>query len=80
MLQTATLQRIPPVAARRYPLRSVVTRPRPIGDQVAKQHHVLVERIIICPREGAMRCQEPEGAGRNAINGISAQFARAATQ
>jgi hypothetical protein len=29
MLETVTLQRIPPVAARRYPLRRVITRPRP---------------------------------------------------
>ena len=29
MLGTVTLQRIPPVAARRHPLRRVITRPRP---------------------------------------------------
>ena len=32
MLETVTLQRSPPVAARRYPLRRVITRPRPEGD------------------------------------------------
>ena len=29
MLETVALQRIPPVAVRRYPLRRVITRPRP---------------------------------------------------
>ena len=32
MLGTVTLQRIPPVAARRHPLRRVITRPRPDPD------------------------------------------------
>ena len=32
MLETVTLQRSPPVAARRYPLRRVITRPRPNPD------------------------------------------------
>ena len=32
MLGTVTLQRIPPVAARRHPLRRVITRPRPVAE------------------------------------------------
>ncbi len=32
MLGTVTLQRIPPVAARRHPLRRVITQPRPTAD------------------------------------------------
>jgi len=37
MLETVTLQRIPPVAARRYPLRRVITRPRPEAEQDANR-------------------------------------------
>jgi hypothetical protein len=34
MLETVTLQRIPSVAARRHPLRRVITRPRPDPDML----------------------------------------------
>ena len=51
MLETVTLQRIPPVAARRYPLRRVITRPRP-GDAT---HAFLARRSgLPMARQGAM--------------------------
>jgi predicted dinucleotide-binding enzyme len=46
MLETVTVQRIPPAAARRYPLRSVITRPMS-GDDVEAKLEVtqLIERV-----------------------------------
>ena len=48
MLETVTLQRIPPVAARRYPLRSVITRPRPTA---------------ALAKSAALRCSIPSDTG-----------------
>jgi hypothetical protein len=58
MLETVTLQRIPPVAARRYPLRRVITRPRPIAVEVADGTHGVTGWLVlqkIEPRSGEER-------------------------